>query len=158
MARCYYDKIRIWTFPYSCVHLMPNSGQCDACITIVFEKQRHEAMRDIFYRETRKDMKRGTIFYREISCYGMLWHCEISCYNIVPPFVSRRKFAILPILWGPMFHNYGITRILLGTHARCKCFFNGECESSNSPKMAIFLIYISDENKIRVGWSSHFLP
>lgn len=87
-------------------------------------------------------MKRGTIFYREISWYGILRHCEISCYNIVPRFVSRRNVASRPILRGPIFHNYGITRILLGTHARCKCFFNGGSESSNSRKMAIFFFYI----------------
>jgi hypothetical protein len=87
------------------------------------------------------------------SWYGMLRHCEISCYNTVPRFVSHRNVASRPILSGPIFHNYGITRIILGTHACCKCFSNGGSESRNSWKMAIFIHtchYISDENKIRV--------
>ena len=30
MARCFHDQTRVWTFSYSCVHLLSNSGQCDA--------------------------------------------------------------------------------------------------------------------------------
>ena len=32
MTRCVYDESRLWTFPFSCIHLVSTSGQCDACI------------------------------------------------------------------------------------------------------------------------------
>ena len=34
MTRCVYDQSRLWTFPFSCIHLVSTSGQCDACIML----------------------------------------------------------------------------------------------------------------------------
>jgi hypothetical protein len=115
----------------------------------------------IFYRETRKaklqqNMVQGTIFYREMSWYGILPHCEISWNNIAPRFVHRQNIASRPKLRGPVFYNYVITWILLGTHARCNCFFNGGSESNNTRKMEIyFFIYVWQKQK-PVGFPSQF--
>ena len=39
MTRCVYDQSRLWTFPFSCIHLVSTSGQCDACIKKIFQNQ-----------------------------------------------------------------------------------------------------------------------
>jgi hypothetical protein len=109
-----------------------------------FEKHTHEVMGDILPRDTKSEIpaKHEAVHVPRNLVIRVLRHCEILCYNIVSCFVSRWTVASRLILKGPIFHNYGITRIFLGTHARCKCFFNGGSESSNSRKMAIFFMYI----------------
>jgi hypothetical protein len=42
---------------------------------------------------------------------------------------------------GPIFHNNGITRIILGSYACCKCLFNGEPEAAILGKWRFLYIY-----------------
>jgi hypothetical protein len=88
--------------------------------------------------------------------YSAVKFCGTGYFAIARSRVTRRNVASRPILW---FHNYAITRILLGTQARCKCFFQRRVwKQQFSENDDIFYIYFWWIGVVEDITLDHFFP
>jgi hypothetical protein len=88
---------------------------------------------DARYFTERHDMKSESSTKHDVRHDILLWHLVVRDTSTLRDLVLQYRasirvsseFPVSPDYARPIFHNYCITRIILGTHTRCKSFFNG---------------------------------
>jgi hypothetical protein len=122
------------------------------CHSQAFEKHMHEAMRE--RQEKRHSGKTWSEPWNFVVRDTSTWR-DLITVSCLARFWSRRNVASRPIGRGQIFHNYGITRILLGTHARCKCFSMADLKVALLLKWQYFFYMFL--MKTKYVWDSHLV-